>query len=133
MDNNMRNDFYNFINELNMELNNIFKEPQTKSFPVDVVEADNGFVVFAEMPGVKKENINVTFEDGKLTIEGKKENVENTDKYLINERSNIPYKRVISFGDILDDQITAKLEDGILKVTITTKEPEKTSKSIIIE
>lgn len=129
----MRNDFYNFINELNMELNNIFKEPQTKSFPVDVVEADNGFVVFAEMPGVKKENINVTFEDGKLTIEGKKENVENTDKYLINERSNIPYKRVISFNDILDDQITAKLEDGILKVTITTKEPEKTSKSIIIE
>lgn len=129
----MRNDFYNFINELNMELNNIFKEPQTKSFPVDVVEAENGFVVFAEMPGVKKENINVTFEDGKLTIEGKKENVENTDKYLINERSNIPYKRVISFNDILDDQITAKLEDGILKVTITTKEPEKTSKSIIIE
>ena len=39
----------------------------------------------------------------------------------------------MNFGDILDDQITAKLEDGILKVTITTKEPEKTSKSIIIE
>lgn len=129
----MRNDFYNFINELNMELNNIFKEPEARSFPVDVVEAENGFVVFAEMPGVKKENVNVTFEDGKLTIEGKKEAVENTDKYLIKERTNIPYKRVISFGDILDDQITAKLEDGILKVTITTKEPEKTSKSIIIE
>lgn len=129
----MRNDFYNFINELNMELNNIFKEPEARSFPVDVVEAENGFVVFAEMPGVKKENVNVTFEDGKLTIEGKKEAVENTDKYLIKERANIPYKRVISFGDILDDQITAKLEDGILKVTITTKEPEKTSKSIIIE
>lgn len=129
----MRNDFYNFINELNMELNNIFKEPEARSFPVDVVEAENGFVVFAEMPGVKKENVNVTFEDGKLTIEGKKEAVENTDKYLIKERANIPYKRVISFGDILDDQITAKLEDGILKVTITTKEPEKISKSIIIE
>ncbi len=129
----MRNDFNNFINELNMELNNIFKEPEARSFPVDVVEAENGFVVFAEMPGVKKENVNVTFEDGKLTIEGKKEAVENTDKYLIKERANIPYKRVISFGDILDDQITAKLEDGILKVTITTKEPEKTSKSIIIE
>ena len=129
----MRNDFYNFINELNMELNNIFKEPEARSFPVDVVEAENGFVVFAEMPGVKKENVNVTFEDGKLTIEGKKEAVENTDKYLIKESANIPYKRVISFGDILDDQITAKLEDGILKVTITTKEPEKTSKSIIIE
>lgn len=129
----MRNDFYNFINELNMELNNIFKEPEARSFPVDVVEAENGFVVFAEMPGVKKENVNVTFEDGKLTIEGKKEAIENTDKYLIKERANIPYKRVISFGDILDDQITAKLEDGILKVTITTKEPEKTSKSIIIE
>lgn len=129
----MRNDFYNFINELNMELNNIFKEPEARSFPVDVVEAENGFVVFAEMPGVNKENVNVTFEDGKLTIEGKKEAVENTDKYLIKERANIPYKRVISFGDILDDQITAKLEDGILKVTITTKEPEKTSKSIIIE
>lgn len=129
----MRNDFYNFINELNMELNNIFKEPEARSFPVDVVEGENGFVVFAEMPGVKKENVNVTFEDGKLTIEGKKEAVDNTDKYLIKERTNIPYKRVISFGDIIDDQITAKLEDGILKVTITTKEPEKTSKSIIIE
>lgn len=129
----MRNDFYNFINELNTELNNMLNTSNTKNFPVDVLERENGFEVYAEMPGVKKENISITFNNGDLTIEGKKEVLENTNKYLINERDTKTYKRVISFGEIYDDHISAKLEDGILKVSIITKEPEKTSKQIVIE
>lgn len=104
-----------------------------KSFPLDLVEIKNGFVVIAEMPGVAKEDIKMNFEDGILTIEADRKKDE-TLKYLIDERDTTHLKRSINFGDIHEDSITAKLDNGLLTVTIMTKVPEeKPKKSIIIE
>ena len=62
----MRNDFYGIINELN----NVFGvNGGYKSFPVDVIEIKNGYQVEAEIPGVNKEDIEISFNDGELTIE----------------------------------------------------------------
>ncbi len=114
------------------ELNNMFytRGGSTKSFPVDVVEEKDGYKVYAEIPGVKKEDIKVTFEEGTLSIsanvEGKKDL-----KYIIRERNQVKYARNIYFGDILEDTISAKYDGGVLTVTITTKAPEEKPHKVI--
>lgn len=115
------------------ELNKVvFEVEKTESFPVDIYEKENGFVVLADMPGVKKEDINIEFLDGVLTIEASRKDEEK--KFFIKERSNSKLKRVISFGDINEDFIKAKLNDGVLMVEIIVKEPEeKVKKNIVIE
>lgn len=125
----MMNEFYGLVNELN---NMFLNEVSYKGFPIDVLEVKGGYEVYAEIPGVEKENISVTFEDGNLTIEAKKNKSDG--KFLLHERNSTPLKRVIGFGDITEDGLSAKYENGILKVVISVKEPEITTpKSITIE
>ncbi|MDE6013996.1 MAG: Hsp20 family protein [Anaeroplasmataceae bacterium] len=123
-----------YINKMFEDLNQIFYgQGGYKSFPLDLVEIENGFMVIAEMPGVEKQDIHMNFEDGVLTIEADRKKDDKA-TYLINERDVMHLKRSVNFGDINEDSISAKLENGLLKVTILTKEPEeKPKKSIIIE
>lgn len=104
-----------------------------RSFPLDLIEIENGFVVIAEMPGVDKKDIKMDFEDGILTIEADRKKDDKA-KYLLSERDTMHLKRSVQFGDINEESITAKLENGLLYITIKTKVPEeKPKKSIIIE
>ena len=122
--------FNNVFDELN---NFFFGQGGYKSFPVDLIEIENGFQVVAEMPGVQKEDVKISFEDGSLTIEADRSKEEDA-KYLLNERDITHLKRTLSFGEINEDSIQAKLENGLLYVTIKTKKPEeKPKKTIIIE
>lgn len=116
------------------ELNNIFYgKGGYKSFPLDLIEVDNGFVVIAELPGVEKENVSVSFEEGILTIEASRTKDKDA-KYLINERDMMHLKRTVTFGDINEDSITGKLENGLLTIMIKTKTPEeKPKKQIVVE
>lgn len=104
-----------------------------RSFPLDLIEIENGFVVIAEMPGVDKKDIKMNFEDGILTIEANRKKDDKA-KYLLSERDTMHLKRSVQFGDIDEESITAKLENGLLSITIKTKIPEeKPKKTIIIE
>lgn len=123
---------YDLANEMNC---NLFKESETRSFPVDVTLENDSYHVYAAIPGVKKEDITVDFVDNVLTISTKKneESKENT-KYLIKERSECAYERKLSFSEFELESITAKYENGILEVVITPKKPEvKEKKKIVIE
>ncbi len=124
----MRNDLYNVFNELN----NMFYDGGYKGFPIDVVEVENGYQIECEMPGISKEELKVTFEDGELSIEASPK-IEKDRKYLIHERSMQKLKRVINIGTEVDDEkITAKFENGILIINLYNKEP-KAHKQIVIE
>ena len=98
------------------------------AFPVDVYEADGNYVCQAELPGVSKEDIEVTFEDGILSIVADKKRVANPDKYLIHERNFMKFKREINFGTLAEETLSAKLENGVLTVIIVPKvaKPKKT-------
>lgn len=125
----MRNDLQFFMNELN----SIFYQESYKSFPIDVLETNEGYQVIAEIPGVNKENIEISFEDETLTILVNKEKT-NDQKYLLHERSNSKMKRAIYFKDIQEESLSAKYENGLLNITIKVKVPEiKEKKSIVIE
>ena len=85
------------------------------------------------MPGVKKEDIDLSLEDGILTIKTKNQNKPNDKKFLIHERNNMRLERSVNFGDIEVDDIKAKMEDGLLNISIKLKEKENTKKDITIE
>ncbi len=125
----MRTNFYDLLFD---DFNFRVQTPKTRGFNVDVIEEENAYKVYAEIPGVKKGDIVIDFEDGILKISANKE--ENEKSYILKEISRLPYYREISFGNINEESIKAKYDSGILEVVINLKKPEeKTKKAIKIE
>ncbi len=124
----MRNDFIDMINELN----NAFNTTSYQSFMINVLEGNDGYKVIAVLPGIKKENINVEFDDGILTIKAQREVSDS--KYLLKEFGNAELKRSINLGDIDVESTSASFENGLLSIKLNLKKPEeKAKKSITIE
>ena len=122
----MFNELYGLVNGLN----NKFYQNSDGYFPVDIIEGDGFYQVNAEIPGVDKDKIEVTFEDSTLTIKASPK-VSEEKKFLINERGNKEYERRFYFGDIEEDSLNAKYENGILMVKINLKKPEEKQKKVI--
>lgn len=114
--------FSNFFdNDLMSSMNN--------KFSVDVVEKDKAYEVNAELPGVKKEDIKLDFKNNYLVIGAKREDEDNEKdaSYIRKECSYGEFSRTFYFDDVQQDKISAKYEDGILKV-ILPKEVKKEDK-----
>jgi HSP20 family protein len=89
--------------------------------PVDIREQDECFVIHADIPGVSPENIEVTMEDGVLTISGSREAQSRTDKegYRRVERVAGRFFRRFTLPDTANSEaITAKSHNGVLEVII---------------
>ena len=107
-----------------------------KMFPrVDVVDDEKSIKLIAELPGVKKEDAKVLLENGLLTISGEKKNELETGEEINvfrNERSFGKFERKFQLPeDINPDKITAKFENGLLKISIDKLIPEKPKERII--
>jgi HSP20 family protein len=132
---------YNPFNELNFwgnSFNDFFNDSLFKAktdeswYPaVDILNENDHVVLNVELPGLKKEDIAINIEDRVLTIKGEKkfEHEEKKDKFFRKERSYGSFKRSFSLSDdILIDEVDAKFQDGVLKLTLkkdTTKEEVK--------
>ena len=96
--------------------------------PLDVVDEGDDVVVRASIPGVKSEDIDVTVEDGLLTIKGGAEVEEEgrNGRYLIRERRSGRYSRTLRLSDAVDaDSAASRYEDGVLSVTFSKVEAKK--------
>src|SRR4030095_400207 len=99
--------------------------PKDLTLKVDVTKTDDTYTVKAEMPGVKKEDINVAIEGGQVTISGelKKEKEEKKGEEVI--RSERYYGKVSrSFTlpfDIDEAKSKASYADGVLQLTLPTR------------
>lgn len=87
---------------------------------LDMWEDANNFVVELPVPGLKPDDITLSFDDRYLTISGES-SLENTDdsqkKYHVKEMSSISFSRTVLIpGNIDADGIEAKCENGMLKV-----------------
>jgi len=92
---------------------------------VDIKEEDNRFVLFADIPGVKPEDIEVHMDAGVLTVKGEKESVIKTEKegYKRIERSSGSFYRRFNLPDTADDNaISANSKDGVLEIIIPKRE-----------
>lgn len=102
---------------------------QMNWFPVvDIKENKDEFAVFAELPGMKKEDVHITFSDGKLVIEGerKKEQEEKEANYHRVERSYGKFCRTFQLpSGIQANKIAADFKDGILKIKLPKSEEVK--------
>jgi HSP20 family protein len=88
---------------------------------VDVFEEDKAFLVRAELPGMKPEDVHVTVENDVLNIKGERklENEEKRDGYHRIERSYGSFTRSFSLPKTLDaGHLEAEMKDGVLEVRI---------------
>ncbi len=116
----------------------IFTEDMDKlSIPVEIQEKDNEYKVKAELPGVKKEDLDIDIDKNHIIINAKKEEEkeENTKSYRKSEFRYGEFSRSVYFPmDIDVEKTNAKLEHGILKITAPKLEAEKkTNKKLTVE
>ncbi len=97
-------------------------DTRTRTPRVDIWESDEAFLISAELPGVSADGVSLTFEEGRLSIEGTPaEAPEGT--ALLREVSTLPYARTFRVNTPVDaDGITAKHMDGVLHVTLPKAE-----------
>lgn len=102
---------------------------------LDVKEDEKAFHVTADLPGMAEKDVEVTFEDGVLTIRGEKkvERDEKGETWHIVERSSGSFARQLGLPANVDaDKIEAKFDKGVLSVTLP-KLPDEKAKAKKIE
>ena len=102
----------------------------------DVRETDTGYEVDIDLPGFKKDEISVELKDGYLTVSAAKgldkDEKDKQGKYIRQERYAGAMSRSFCVGDIQPEQISAKYEDGILKISLPKQEKRELPKSTTI-
>ena len=99
---------------------------------MDIVENEEGYVVKTDLPGIKKEDLNVTVKDNLLIIEAgsSSEEVEKEGESVIKlERRSGKYQRSLRLGKSINESaIKAQYVDGVLTLTLPRAEAEKSRK-----
>jgi HSP20 family protein len=94
----------------------------------DLVETENQFEVTVDLPGLKPEEVNVELKNGELWISGKREEKkeEKGKTYHRIERRHGEFRRVLPLPSTIDEeQIEAKFEHGVLRITVPKTEQAK--------
>src|SRR5947207_1711345 len=126
-------------NTLRDELNSFFELPSWSSFPragqlftgwspaLDLYQSTDNIVATVELPGMRKENIEISLHDGTLTISGeRKEETPAAQKAERTERYVGKFRRSITLPTRVDgNKVTASYKDGILTVTLPKAEEAK--------
>ena len=92
---------------------------------VDITEDDKAFTLHADIPGVDPKDIDISMENGVLTIKGERhtENVEEKENYRRVERQSGQFYRRFTLPDSADaDKIEAKSAHGVITITIPKQE-----------
>ena len=96
--------------------------------PVDLVEAEDHFVLKADLPGLTDDDVSIEVQDGTLTISGERRAEHESQErgwYRI-ERSFGSFSRSLTLPDGVDpDAISARFENGVLEVSIPKPEERK--------
>lgn len=106
-------------------------EAQQLKMRIDVTENDKGYLVKADIPGVKKEDIQVRVEGNLVQIEAQtkseKEERGDGDKVLRSERHYGTISRAFTLGQDIDEgKVQAKYADGVLSLELPKKAPAET-------
>lgn len=114
-------DFYNMLDDFfNDTWPSSGRSLLGDTFKVDVRDCENEYMIEAELPGIKKEEISLDLNEGKLTVSVKREeSIEKSEKnYIHKERRYGSMQRSIYLADADSEGITARLEEGLLKINV---------------
>jgi HSP20 family protein len=128
-------DFYNMLDDFFTDGWGIRRSLASDTFKVDVKEDDKSYTIEAELPGIKKEEINIALDDGKLQINVTRDEKTEDDKkgYIHRERRYCSMQRSIYLADADAEGIKAKLDNGELTISVPKKEKKDTSVNIDVE
>ncbi len=100
-------------------------------FKTDIRDSGDNYILEADLPGFKKEDIRIDIEDNYLTIKAERHSIiDEKDKkgsYIHCERTYGSYERSFDISGIKQDNISAEYSNGVLKLTLPKKELEKTN------
>jgi HSP20 family protein len=108
----------------------------TAGMQIDLADHGDEFVVTADLPGFKKEEIDVRCTDSRVTIraEHDEEAEEREENYLRQERSHRAMQRTVTLPDPVDSEsVSAKYNNGVLTLTLPKVEPSEEARNIDVE
>ena len=95
----------------------------------DIESADDGYVIRAEMPGVGKGELEITVDNGELMILGHRKPTDFTAELIYREIRPHDFRRVYELHPSIDTtKVSAKIDDGVLTVTLPKAETVKPRK-----
>lgn len=133
MANELRNREFNVFDPMNDFFGdfgkNFFNSVAGNQMKTDVIENKDNFEVNAELPGFKKADINLDYDNDTLSIHAthdlRKEDKDTEGKVLRKERTSSNVSRAFYLPDVESDKISASYDGGILKVTLPKQEVTK--------
>ena len=134
------NDWFDFDRDFWGRKNPLYGKNAKNIMKTDIREHDTGYELDVDLPGFKKDEINIELENGYLTISAAKgldkDEQDKKGKYIRKERYAGAMQRSFYVGDaVTEKDVKAKFEDGILKLSIPKKDTKEveTKKTIAIE
>lgn len=105
------------------------------TFKIDVRDNDQQYLIEAELPGVDKEEIDLSLHEGRLSISvNKTDHVEEKNAgYLHRERRFSSMSRSVYLADAIPEGIKARLEHGVLTITVDKRREQPAGRRIEIE
>jgi HSP20 family protein len=101
--------------------------PGTWAPAVDVLETEVSFLLFAELPGVRREDVQLQVRERWLEIFGRRQPLAESSNFLRLERSYGPFRRTVELTSAVDgDGVVADFERGILRVLVPKRRGGKT-------
>ena len=125
---------FDFDREFDRMMRPLYCKHAQNMMKTDVRETENSYELDIDLPGFKKDEINVQLDNGYLSISASKgldKNEENKDgKYIRRERYAGSMNRTFYVGSQLTQQdIQAKFEDGILKISVPKKDVQQVAQN----
>ncbi|WP_278955810.1 Hsp20/alpha crystallin family protein [Lactobacillus apis] len=140
----MANDMMNRRNDLFDAMNDWFDLPRkffddtnvAKLMQSDVIENDKEYVIKVDMPGMDKSNINLSYNNGILSVSGSRKSFKDmsTDNSLIHrERIDGHISRSFRLPNVVASEISAKYDNGVLTITLPKQSSDQSDNSIQID
>ncbi len=136
---NMFDEFFDFDNDFFGSHNPLYGKHARNLMKTDIQEKDGSYEIAVDLPGFKKDEINVDVNDGYLTISAQKgldkDEEDKKGKILRRERYAGSCSRSFYIGKVKAEDVKAKYKSGVLTLSVPKKEPERfeSDKRIIIE
>ena len=123
----------NLFSQINDEMNRYFSLTRTGAAnqehdwmpAVDIREEDTRYLLAADIPGVNRKDIEITLEEGVLTVKGERntDNAASAEGYRRRERTHGTFMRQFTLPDTVNaTSISAAARDGVLEITIPKQE-----------
>ncbi|MCT6821484.1 MAG: Hsp20/alpha crystallin family protein [Lactobacillus apis] len=140
----MANDMMNRRNDLFDAMNDWFDLPRkffddtnvAKLMQSDVIENDKEYVIKIDMPGMDKSNINLSYNNGILSVSGSRKSFKDMSKdnsLIHRERIDGHISRSFRLPNVVASEISAKYDNGVLTITLPKQSSDQSDNSIQID